>query len=322
LPTCVLGDPMQAIFGFGTDNLAKWNEHVCACFPLVGELDTPWRWINADAEPMGRWLLDVRGRLLRGEPIDIRTAPAAVKWVELDGTEDHQRRLVAARVRPPNGDGCVLIIGDSTKPDSQRQFASQTPGAVTVEAVDLRDLIAFAQTFDLAAPDALERLAEFAQGMMTNVGAADLLRRVQSLIRGTARNPPTDAEMAALGFVRSPSYRAAIDLLVEIGREGGVRTHRPAVMRACIKALQLCCGTDRLSFHDAAIRTREQYRLVGRPLPKRAVGSTLLLKGLEAEVAVVLDAGALDARNLYVAITRGSHALTICSRSPVLHPRG
>jgi len=321
LPTCVLGDPMQAIFGFGTDNLAKWNEQVCACFPLVGELDTPWRWINADAEPMGRWLLDVRGRLLRRESIDIRTAPAAVKWVELDGTEDHQRRLVAARVRPPNG-GCVLIIGDSTKPDSQRLFASQTPGAVTVEAVDLRDLISFAQTFDLAAPDALERLAEFAQRMMTNVGAADLLRRVQSLIRGTARNPPTDAEMAALGFVRSPSHRAAIDLLVEIGREGGVRTHRPAVMRACIKALQLCGGTDGLSFHDAAIRTREQYRLVGRPLPKRAVGSTLLLKGLEAEVAVVLDAGALDARNLYVAITRGSHALMICSQSPVLHPRG
>ena len=158
--------------------------------------------------------------------------------------------------------------------------------------------------------------------MMTNVGAADLLRRIQSLIRGTARNPPTAAERAALGFVRAPSYRAAIDLLVEIGREGGVRTHRPAVMRACIKALQLCGGTDGLSFHDAAIRTREQYRLVGRPLPKRAVGSTLLLKGLEAEVAVVLDAGALDARNLYVAITRGSHALTICSQSPVLHPRG
>jgi len=322
LPTCVLGDPMQAIFGFGTDNLAKWHEHVCAYFPLVGELDTPWRWINADAEPLGRWLLDVRQKLLRCEPIDIRIAPEAVKWVELDGTEDHQRRLVAARVRPPNGDGCVLIIGDSTNPGSQRQFASQTPGAVTIEAVDLKDLIAFARTFDLAAPDALERLAEFARGMMTNVGAADLLRRVQSLIKGTARNPPSEVESAALGFVQSPSYRAAVDLLVEIGREGGVRTHRPAVMRACIKALQLCSGTDGLSFHDAAIRIREQYRLVGRPLPKRAVGSTLLLKGLEAEVAVVLDAGALDARNLYVAITRGSHALTICSKSPVLHPRG
>ena len=183
LPTCVLGDPMQAIFGFGPDNLAKWDEQVCAYFPLVGELDTPWRWINANSEPLGHWLLDVRGKLLRGEPIDLRAAPAAVSWVELDGTDDHQRRLVAARVRPPDGNGCVLIIGDSTNPDSQRQFASQTPGAVTVEAVDLKDLVSFARNFDLAAPDALERLAQFAQSVMTNVGAADLVRRVQSLTR-------------------------------------------------------------------------------------------------------------------------------------------
>ncbi|MEG9883692.1 MAG: UvrD-helicase domain-containing protein [Hyphomicrobiales bacterium] len=36
LPTCVLGDPMQAIFGFGSDPLAKWDENVCTYFPVVG----------------------------------------------------------------------------------------------------------------------------------------------------------------------------------------------------------------------------------------------------------------------------------------------
>jgi DNA helicase-2/ATP-dependent DNA helicase PcrA len=320
LPTCVLGDPMQAIFGFGGDNLAKWDEEVCAYFPLVGKLDTPWRWINADAEPLGRWLLQVRGNLLRGEPVDLEAAPAAVTWIELDGTQDHQKRLAAARVRPPNRSGCVLIIGDSTNPNSQRQFASQTPGAVTVEAVDLRDLISFARNFGLTRPDALERLVQFAQRVMTNVGAAHLVRRVQSLARGTARNPPTDVERTALAFFRSQSHRNAVDLLVEIGTEGGVRTYRPAVLRACVKALQLCDGTDGLTFYDASIRMREQNRLVGRPLPRRAVGSTLLLKGLEAEVAVVLNAGALDARNLYVAMTRGSKALTICAPTTILNP--
>ena len=320
LPTCVLGDPMQAIFGFGGDDLAKWDDDVCTYFPLVGELSTPWRWINAGAEPLGRWLLDVRAKLLRGEAIDLRAAPAGVTWVELDGTEDHQRRLNAGRVRPPDDQGCVLIIGDSTNPEGQRQFASQTPGAITVEAVDLRDLVTFAGAFDLAAPDALECLAGFAQSVMRNVGAADLVRRVRSLARGTARNPPTDVESKALHFVRAPSHRAAVDVLVEIGKEAGVSTHRPAVLRACIKALQLCDGTEGLSFHEAAIRMREQNRLVGRPLPRRAVGSTLLLKGLEAEVAVILNAGALDARNLYVAMTRGSKSLIVCTPTPNLNP--
>ena len=320
LPTCVLGDPMQAIFGFGGDDLAKWDEDVCTYFPLAGELDTPWRWINAGAEPLGRWLLNVRAKLLRGEPIDLRIAPSSVTWVALDGTEDYQRRLRAARVRPPGGQGGVLIIGDSTNPDGQRRFASQTPGAVTVEAVDLRDLIAFAKAFDLGAPDALERLANFAQLVMRNVGAADLVRRAQSLMRGTARHPPTQVEETALSFVRSPSCGFAIDVLVEIGKEGGTSTHRPAVLRACIRALQLCEGTDGLSFQDAAIRMREQNRLVGRPLPRRAVGSTLLLKGLEAAVVVILNSDALDARNLYAALTRGSKALTVCASSPILSP--
>ena len=37
-------------------------------------------------------------------------------------------------------------------------------------------------------------------------------------------------------------------------------------------------------------------------------------------MAVILNAGALDARNLYVAMTRGSKALTVCAPSPILNP--
>lgn len=319
LPTCVLGDPMQSIFGFGGDDLVKWDEQVCSYFPLAGELATPWRWINAGAEQLGLWLLDVRSKLLRGEPLDIRTAPDGVTWVHLDGTNDHEKRLDAARVRPPSADGRVLIIGDSTSPDSQRRFASQTPGAVTVEAVDLKDLVAFAKRFDLASPHALQHLAEFAQSVMRNVGAANFIQRMSALQRGTARTAPTEAEGVALAFVRDPSHRRAVEVLVEIGKQVGVTTHRPGVLRACIKALQLCDGTEGLSFPDAAIRMREQYRLLGRPLPKRAVGSTLLLKGLEAEVAVILNVEALDAKNLYVAMTRGSKKLVVCASNPLLH---
>jgi len=322
LPTCVLGDPMQAIFGFGGDKLARWDEEVCACFPLVGQLDTPWRWINVHSEPLGDWLLDVREKLLRSEPVDLRTAPAGVSWIELDGTNDHQRRLAAACMRPPGGIGNVLIIGDSTSPQSQRQFASQTPGAVAVEAVDLRDLVSFGQNFDPTAFDALEQLAQFAESVMTNVGAENLVRRVHSLMSGTARNPPTTVEQVALVFVQAHSFRAAVDLLAEISKESGVRTHRPTVLKACIKAMQLCHRTTGLSFRDAVIQMREQNRFVGRPLPRRAVGSTLLLKGLEADVVVILNASGLNARNLYVAMTRGSRSLAVCSQTPILNPGG
>src|SRR5439155_12975731 len=124
-------------------------------------------------------------------------------------------------------------------PSSQREFASQTPGAVTVEAVDLRDLVTFAKRFKLGAPDALRQLVQFAQSVMTNVGA-DLVQRIDALERGRAGEPASDLEKAALRFTLAPSYAGAVDVMVEIGKEGGVRAHRPAVLRACTKALQLC----------------------------------------------------------------------------------
>ena len=56
--------------------------------------------------------------------------------------------------------------------------------------------------------------------------------------------------------------------------------------------------------YEAAVQVREQSRLIGRPLAKRTVGSTLLLKGLEADVAVILNPGLMDSQHLYVAMTR------------------
>ena len=127
-------------------------------------------------------------------------------------------------------------------------------------------------------------------------------------------------ERSALAFKAAPCPAATVALLVEIGKEAGVRTHRPAVLRAGIKALQSCDNTQGNRFHDTAVRAREQNRLLGRPLPKRAVGSTVLLKGLEADVSVILDAADLDARNLYVAMPRGSKRLVVCSNSAILNP--
>lgn len=320
LPTSVLGDPMQAIFGWSGNELADWENHVCKHFPVVGELAIPWRWRNAGKEDFGRWLLAVRHKLKDGQAIDLTSAPTEANWVHLDGTDDHARQLRAAQTNAPSKNGKVLIIGDSRRPPRQQRFASQIPGAVTVEAVDLRDLVQFADALDFRGPDALRKVAEFAGSVMTGVGASDLVRRVGVLERGTERRQASDAERAAIVFNAERTPQAAANLLAEIGKEGGVRTHRPAVLRACIKALQGCDGVEGNAFKDAAILAREQNRLLGRPLPQRAVGSTLLLKGLEADVSVILDAGDLDARNLYVAMTRGSHRLVVCSRDSVVRP--
>lgn len=320
LPTYVLGDPLQAIFGF-REPTVDWQNDVQHFFPPIGELETPWRWRNAGTESLGRWLLDARQHLLAGRSLDLRGAPSEVSWIQLpvDPNAAHLQRLEAAKSRSPVTDGTTIIIGDSTNPQGQRQLASQTPGATTVEAVDLRDLTVFGRTFNPSATGALKTLVDFASEMMTNLGVAELQRRVETLAKGTARKEATTAEAAAIAFKSAPSFRTSLEALQAFADTSGVRVYRPEVLHVCKSAMQTA-ATGECSFYEAVVRARERNRHLGRPMTRRAVGSTLLLKGLEADVAVVLNPSAMNAPHLYVALTRGAKRLVVCSQTPVLIP--
>jgi hypothetical protein len=317
LPACILGDPMQAIFGF-RDPLVHWEREAQAEFPPIGTLQTPWRWQLAGMDELGAWLLQARESLQTGQPVDLRGAPEGVQWVRMTQGAELQQRLSAARTEAPNRDGRVLVIGDSINVNGRHQLTMQTPGATSVEAVDLKDLVNFARQFDLASPNALRQLANFATSLMTGVGTAGFLARVETIRGGRARTPATPAEAAAVAFVRAPSHTASIDLLLSLADQYGARVYRPEVLHCCISALTAAGGEG--GFIRAAIQARERNRHVCRPMGRRAVGSTLLLKGLEADVAVILEPERMTAQHLYVALTRGARRLVVCSSTPFLTP--
>ncbi len=319
LPTCVLGDPMQAIFGFRGNRLVDWRTEVEMQFPAIGALQTPWRWRLAGTEALGQWLLNARTQLQAGHDLDLRTAPGEVQWVQLQaGTTEEQRRR-AARTRGRNAQDSVLIIGDATNVRGRHQLTSQTPGATVVERVDLVELIQFARTFNPAGADPLRQVVEFAASVMTDVGAAGLLNRVQILRQGRPRNPPTPIEAAAVAFANTPSVAEAFRLLHAFSLQPGAHVYRPEVLRNCLAAMQAAAGGG-CTLYAAALQVRERQRHQGRPPSRRAVGSTLLLKGLESDVVVVLDPQAMTAQHLYVALTRGARQLVVCSPTSALTP--
>tara|TARA_A100001391_G_C5077746_1_gene279492 strand:+ start:314 stop:1732 length:1419 start_codon:yes stop_codon:yes gene_type:complete len=317
LPTCILGDPMQAIFGF-RDPLVHWEREAQTSFPSIGMLQNPWRWNLAGMDALGAWLLQARVSLQAGQSVDLRGAPEGVQWVPLTQGMEEQQRRNAALTEAPNQGGHVLVIGDSMNVRGRHRLTMQTPGATSVEAVDLKDLVSFAHRFDLGSPDALRVLAEFASSLMTGVGTANLLTRVETIRGGRARTPAMPAESAAVAFMEAPSYMSSIDLLQVLADQPDARVYRPEVMHCCISALRAAGGEG--GFIDAAIQARERNRHMGRPLGRRAVGSTLLLKGLEADVAVILEPERMTAQHLYVALTRGARRVVVCSSTPLLTP--
>ncbi len=323
LPTVALGDPLQAIFAFDrSDPLPDWSDDVCRFFPLSGELDQPWRWRRADNEPLGVWLAAVRQSLLEGRGVDLSSRPNCVRWIRLRGGKtDHGIRMTAARFRQRKRDQTGLIIGDSKSKGSRHQIAKSVPGVTTIEPVDLRPLTDFATRLEQQDGQELRTTLEFVNGLITKVRGPDLLKRVEILKTGRNRTDPDDVEQAALDLCDSPTPAAVADFLEACARRPESRVYRPGILWPSIRALRMSRpGPDGLSCLEAAIKIREERRGIGRWLPKQAIGSTLLLKGLEADHAVVLNAHDLDAKNLYVALTRASRTLTVCSPSAKITP--
>ncbi|RDD48080.1 hypothetical protein, partial [Aeromonas sp. ARM81] len=298
--------------------VVDWEREALTVFPSIGVLQNPWRWHLVGMDALGAWLLQARTLLQAGQPVDLRGAPEGVQWIQLlEGMELQQRRI-AARTEAPNRDGRVLVIGDSINVSGRHQLTMQTPGATSVEAVDLKDLVNFARQFDLADPNALRQLAEFSSSMMTGIDTSNLLRRVDTIRSGRSRTPVTISEAAAVAFAATPNYATAIELLQSLASKPEVRVYRPEVLYCCISALNTAVGEG--GFVGAAILARERNRHKSRPLGRRAVGSTLLLKGLEADVAVILEPGRMTAQHLYVALTRGARGIVVCSSTPLLTP--
>ncbi|TDX18470.1 UvrD-helicase domain-containing protein [Rhodovulum visakhapatnamense] len=321
LPTVILGDPMQEIFNWRGHH-PNWDADVLGTFPLVAELTRPWRWENAGAHELGTWLLEARRTLKAGDRIDLLTAPDDVDWVHLDGTNDQEKQRLACLTRSPQAGGEVLIMTGGTQKGLQRRLAKQTPGAVTVEAVDLTDVTDFASEIDLVAPGNLEAALDFAFAVMTGIDRQSIALRATTIAADRNRTPPEAHELAAIKYREVGDAESLIALFDALEATQGTRTFRPEILRTCIKALR-SSGPD-VGFLDAAKRIREQQRILGRLLPKKAVGSPLLLKGLEGDVAVILDASDFDRnalknrKNLYVAMTRGSRKLVVCSSTHLL----
>ncbi len=322
LPTSVLGDPMQRIFDFRPGSLPDWTTVVCRDFPVVQTFQEPWRWTNAGERAFGVWVLQARADLEARRGVDLASAPSNVRWIakpaDANALAAAQRQAVS-HVRSSASDG-LLVIGDSMKPATRTEFARLSPGLQVVEPVDLKDLLEAAERIDgTRGVDRLEAVLGFAARVMTGVDNSALAVRLESLANGRARTPADDREAGCLAFLQNDDWTNVLAVLDAFAAHASHRIFRREVFNAMQDALRKA-GAQGLTLTEASVLVREQRRATGKPMPQRAVGSTLLLKGLEAEHAVILDADAMNARHLYVALSRASKSLTVFSSQALLNP--
>lgn len=326
IPTVVFGDPMQAIFNFGTDPLPDWNTQVLPMFPEIGRLNIPWRWNNAGADDLGQWLLAVREALIQGQSIDLRTCPSRVTWYQLTADENTNitSQITAQyRIVPRNSGEAILIIGDSIQATSRHKYASRAQGVSVVEPVDFRDVVNSADQMDgEEGPALLQASIGFLVNVMTNVYGGRLQTRIQSIMAGRNRTQPTVPELEAISLFQGGGYKEAVAFFIAMAADPDRRIYRNSAFNIMLEALRSSSANPTSDLNSTIASLREQRRHSGRAIPTKVIGSTLLLKGLEADHVLILDAdrpnNSMSREHLYVALTRGAKSVHVFSRNCIL----
>lgn len=191
------------------------------------------------------------------------------------------------------------------------------------EEMEAKDLFKAAREFDRLDGPALAAAAiEFAKKCHTGIGSqlnsaltAFKAGRIPTIRKNTKHPAAVRALIELATGEPRHALAAAFDQLDHLP---GCRIYRPEVWHEMRSAARFFSTGEAESREDAAWRMRDRPRRRGKKLPRAVVSRTLLVKGMESDHGLVLDAEQLaDRQNFYVAVTRASHSLTIFSDNPV-----
>jgi len=316
LPCRLLGDPLQAIFDFNEPTVS-WQNDVAPHFERLPDLTTPHRWAGKNPE-LGEWLMTIRPHLIAGETIDLRDGPLA--WMTVEPANQRQACWTAAR---HTGQSVVAIAKWS---ETCHDFARSMNGAFSsMEELDCKALMDFARKMDRAPGHARAvLLLDFASLCFTTIGtrlSAIKEQHAEGRPSNLARLSTNRAIAAALNEVasggNSDSLIAAIRELEQ--SEDAIFFRRELWQEMKTSVLTFRAG-GWPTLEETAWHVRDRTRRFGRKSEPRVISRTLLVKGLEFDRSVVLDVDsprpreALNAKEFYVAATRGSRGLTVLAR--------
>ncbi len=314
MPVRVVGDPLQSIFAsFENDDFCSWS-NVEATFSRVGELSTPHRWLNHN-EPLGQWLLRVRANLIAGKEVNLQDAP--IQYLPTTPLRDDARRNACYGLKPKKGETAIVL----RKWGNECHYLARSLGGRyrSLETVECEDLLKWSERIQTST--GIQRaidVLEFAELCIACI-PANIKSMGRMIASGKAQNPRRPDFRRVLHAIKAIGNSSSLELVIELmdavcGLEDKLVIARRELWREMKRAIKEHQINPSASLQQTAWNIRNQLRQYGGRLERSALGTPLLVKGLEFDHAVVLDvADHSDAESLYVALTRGSRSLTVLS---------
>jgi hypothetical protein len=322
LPCRILGDPMQAIFDFGVDEgkPVDWAVSVYPTFTCLGQLETPWRWTTTGDPKLGAWLKKARETLEQGQKIDILNGlPECVKRAYTTPEFLAAKQYNSLMSLLGHNDSVIALYGgDQKSKNKTHDLALRLAGRFSsIEEVEGKALHSFVKKLVAAKTTKAGFLLAvgFAKKCFTGVAKALTAGTQKGEIAKQSKATKYPLVLhAANAYLDSPTSAHLKAFFMALKANPETSAYRRDLLYRFLNVLKIHIDGAGATLTEAANLYQRDMRHTGRPISHRKlIGTTLLVKGLEYDHAVILDADALDAKDLYVAMTRGSKSLTIIS---------
>ncbi len=328
LPVCVFGDPLQAIFDFKGQTLVDWGADVFPVFDKAGEMNTPWRWRNAGNAELADWLAGVRLTLEQGGNIDLTSRPGCVKWESLPSDPKVRQATIVGtckRVMGKASNARLIVIGDPANINGRAALAQKlaAAGFSNIEPLGSKHLYEFAKKFEAAKGfPRLEKALDFICACMVGAEKTDFLKAVKSHASGKKCGTAKFGDLIRVGIAvaEGTAENAVLELMQGFHDKKTTRLFRRELFFSMCSALRIKATRQHDELTDVIWDVQNRIRHSGRWIGKRSIGSTLLVKGLEFDHAVIIHANSMSRKDWYVALTRATTSVTILSPSECFSP--
>lgn len=318
LPSRILGDPMQAIFDFGEGKPVDWKLSVYPIFDCLGQLEIPWRWNKAGDPKLGAWLKDVRKKIELGQKIDLfAERPPSVVYVHTDPEYLASKQYsVLCDLLGHNESVIALHGGDPQSKNKTHQLARTMAGRFSsIEEIEGKDLHSFLKKFGATktVQASFVLALEFSKKCFTGVDKALTAGTKRGEVAKQSRGTKYPLVLcAANAYLNQPTSDHLKSFFLALKANPETSAYRRDLLYRFLNILNMHIDGKGATLSEAANLYQREMRHMGRPISHRKlIGTTLLVKGLEYDHVVILNADLLDANDLYVAMTRGSKSLTI-----------
>lgn len=330
MPCRILGDPMQAIFDFGGDEgkPVDWTVCVYPTFTCLGQLDTPWRWKTTGDPKLGDWLKKARETLEQGQKIDLSNGlPACVKRAHTTPEFLAPKQYSSLMDLLGSRDSVIALHGGDQQSKNKTHLLARTMGGKfsSIEEVEGKDLHSFIKKLVAAQTTQQGFLLALVFSKKCFTGIGDILTAGTKKGEVAKQSKVTKYPVvlhAANAYLNSPTSAHLRAFFLALKDNPKTSAYRRDLLYRFLNVLKIHIDGGGPTLVDAANLYQREMRRTGRPISHRKlIGTTLLVKGLEYDHAVILDADTLDAKDLYVAMTRGAKTLTIIGEQRYLPVR-